>query len=346
MVTLLVGARLKGEKINKKVFLLSPFAFILLPSRCDTAILMTFNNFDVIIIGGGAAGISAALWCDELNLKTLLLDANDELGGQLLRIFNPIENHLGAQTENGRELCDIFVGQIENRGFTIKLSSAVAEINLQNKMILLENGERFSAKTIIIATGVRRRRLNVKGENEFQQKGIIESGRRNQNSVKDKHAAIVGGGDAAFENALILAETAAKVTLIHRGTDFRARSEFVEQVENNSKINILTNSVVKKFIGNEQVEALEIQNLQTNETRNLPVEAILIRIGVEPNTEIFRGQIELDAGGYIKINQNCQTNLENIFAVGDVANPLAPTISSAVGTGAAAAKIIAALSKP
>lgn len=301
------------------------------------------NNLDVIVIGGGAAGISSALWCDELGLKTLLLEEKSELGGQLLRTFNPIENHLGAQAENGRELRDIFVRQIENRNFSIKSSTAISEVDLKNREVMLENGEKFSAEAIIIATGVRRRKLNIEGEKEFQNRGIIESGKRDQHLVKDKHAAIVGGGDAAFENALILAETASKVTLVYRGENFRARTEFVGQAENNSKIEILTNSVVKEIIGNKKVKAIEVFNPQTRETQLLTVETILIRIGVEPNTEIFRGQIELDASGYIKINQNCETNLQKIFAVGDVANPLAPTVSSAVGMGATAAKVVATL---
>ncbi len=310
-------------------------------------IFMTFSNstgdFDIIVVGGGAAGISSALWCDELGFKTLLLEENEELGGQLLRTFNPIKNHLGAQAKNGREMRDDFIKQIENFNFEIKLSSSVAEIDLENKTISLNGGEKFSAKALIIATGVSRRKLDVEGEKEFQNKGIIESGKRDQNLVKGKNAAIIGGGDAAFENALILAETAAKVALVHRGADFRARSEFVERAENNPKIEILTNSIVKRFTGNEQIEAMEIQNSRTNRTRVLSVETVLIRIGVEPNTKIFRGQIELDENGYIEINQNCETNLQNIFAVGDVANPLSPTVSSAVGMGATAAKVAAAL---
>ncbi len=301
------------------------------------------TDFDVIVIGGGAAGISSGLWCDELGLKTLLLEENKELGGQLLRTFNPIENHLGTQAENGRELRDIFVRQIEKCNFLIKLSSAVSEIDLENRTILLNVEQNFKAKAIIIATGVRRRKLNVEGEKEFQNKGIIKSGKGDQDLIKNKIAAIIGGGDAAFENALILAETASKVTLIHRSEDFRARSEFVEEVKSNPIVEVLTGSVVKKITGNKQVEALEMQNSQTNETRILPVEAVLIRIGVAPNTEIFHGQIELDENGYIKINQNCETNVKNIFAVGDVANPLAPTVSSAVGMGATAAKVLATL---
>ncbi|CAN5407909.1 thioredoxin-disulfide reductase [soil metagenome] len=298
------------------------------------------TDFDIIIIGGGAAGLSAALWSDELGLNTLLLEENAELGGQLLRTYNAIKNHLGTQAENGRELRNIFVKQIEDRSFTIKLSSAVSEVDLENKTILQTSGERFSAQAVILATGVRRRKLNVEGEEKFYNKGIIESGKRDQNLVRGKNAAIIGGGDAAFENALILAERAESVVLIHRQRDFRARAEFIEQIKNNPKIKILTSSVVQKFIGDEHLEAVKIKNSQTNKTQIFPFEAVLIRIGVEPNTELFCGQIDLDKNGYIKIDQNCQTSIKEVFAVGDIANPLAPTVSSAVGMGATAAKII------
>ena len=300
------------------------------------------KNFDVIVVGGGAAGISSALWCDELGLETLLLEQSDELGGQLLRVYNPIKNHLGATVENGRELRDIFVRQVKKRNFSIRLSSAVSEFDANNKTILLAVGEKLSAKALIIAIGVRRRLLNIKGEEKFKNKGIIESGKRDAKSVKNKNAAIVGGGDAAFENALILAETAAKVTLVHRSEDFRARPEFIERVKSHPKIEILTSTAAVEIIGDENVKAIKLKNTQTGESQILSVETILIRIGVTPNTEIFRGQIETDKGGYIKVNQNCETNVPHILAVGDVACPLAPTVSTAVGMGAIAAKIIAA----
>lgn len=298
-------------------------------------------NFDVIIIGGGAAGLSAALWCDELKLSALLLEAGEEFGGQLLRTYNEIKNHLGARAENGRELRDIFVKQTENRQFTFCLNAKVSKIDLQKKTVSMENGESFSAKTLIIATGIRRRKLNVAGEEKFENKGIIESGKRDANLATGKKALIVGGGDAAFENALILSETAAHVTLVHRGRDFRARSEFVEQAENHPKIKILTETIVREINGEEQVESVRLENLKTGETINFQVEAILIRTGVEPNTEFLCGKLDLDENGYIKINQNCETSVRGVFAVGDAANPLSPTISSAVGMGATAVKAIA-----
>ncbi len=303
-------------------------------------ILNPIKDFDVIVLGGGAAGISSALWCDELGLKTLILEENDELGGQLLRVYNPIRNHLGASAENGRELRDIFVKQIENCGFSVKLSSAISEIDVENKAVRLVGGEKLSAAILVIAAGVSRRKLKVAGEDKFKNKGIIESGQRDRHLIENQKAVVIGGGDAAFENALMLAETASKVTLIQRRAAFRARPEFVEKVGRDSKIEILTDSTVREFIGAERVEAVEIHNSQFDKTQILPVEAVLIRIGVEPNTRFLRGKIEMDENGYIKVNQNCETNISGIFAVGDVANPLAPTVSTAVGMGATAAKVI------
>jgi thioredoxin reductase (NADPH) len=299
-------------------------------------------NFDVIIIGGGAAGLSAALWCDELGLSALLLDKEEEPGGQLLWTYNPVKNHLGAEAENGRKLRDIFLNQTEHRDFILKLQAEAAEIDLENKTVLLKNGEHFSAKALIIATGVRRRKLNVEGEEYFRNKGILESGKRDKALVKGKRAAIIGGGDAALENALILAETASSVFVIHRRSDFRARAEFVEQAKNNSKITFLVETRLRKIIGNERVEAVELENPANGETYLLTVEAILIRIGVEPNTEFLLRQLGLDEGGYIKINNLCQTSVKGVWAIGDVSNPIAPTISSAVGMGATAVKSISA----
>ncbi|MGI8789240.1 MAG: NAD(P)/FAD-dependent oxidoreductase [Pyrinomonadaceae bacterium] len=298
------------------------------------------TDFDVIIIGGGAAGLAAALWCDDLKLNALLLESGAELGGQLLRVYNPIKNYLGRDARNGRDLRDRFLKQIGNHKFIIRLESEIGSVDLEKKEIKLETGERFSAQFLIAATGVRRRKLNVEGEDDFKGRGVIESGKRNAKSVKNKRVCIIGGGDAAFENALILAETASSVTLVHRGKSFRARAEFVGQVKSHPKIKILAETSVRKIFGSKQVEAIDFENLQTKGKFRIDTDAILIRIGVEPNTEFLRGKIELDENGYVKINMNCETNIKNVFAIGDVANPLAPTISSAVGMGATAVKTI------
>lgn len=301
---------------------------------------LSATNFDVIVIGGGAAGLSAAVWCAELNLKTLLLEKKAELGGQLLWIHNQIKNHLGIETENGRVLRDIFVGQAGNYNFKICLNAEIFKVDLASKTIFFENGKDISAHAIIFAAGVRRRKLNVEGEEEFQNRGIIESGKRDAQLANGKNALVIGGGDAALENALILSKTALSVTLVHRQANFSARFQFLERARNNPKIKILTDTTLEKIVGSEQVEAVELKNLSKNKRQILAAEAVLIRIGVEPNTSALRGEIDLDEQGYMKINCNCETNVTNIFAVGDVANPLSPTISSAVGMGATAAKVI------
>jgi thioredoxin reductase (NADPH) len=296
------------------------------------------NIFDVVIIGGGAGGISAACWCDELGLKTLLLESEPELGGQLLWTHNPVKNHLGVEAENGRELRDRFVSQAANYNFSLRTGAEVSGADLENKIVTLQTGEDFSARALIIATGIRRRKLDVAGEAELKGKGILESGKRDAEKVKGKNVCIVGGGDAALENALILAETARRVTLVHHRKDFRARSEFLEKARQNPSIEILTEAAVTKIIGHEKVEGVEIKN--ADETFILPVEAVLIRAGVEPNTGLFRGKLKLDKNGYIETDSRCETSVDKVFAVGDVANPLAPTVSSAVGMGATAAKVI------
>lgn len=297
-------------------------------------------RFDVIIIGGGVAGISAALWCDELKLKALLLEENTELGGQLLWTFNAIENYLGVETKDGTELRNIFLKQLEKRNFTIRQNSQIAEIDCLKKTVLLKNDELFLAKAIIIATGVRRKTLEIEGEDRFKDKGILTSGKRDKDLVKDKKVLIIGGGDAALENSLILSETASKVYIAHRRKEFRAREEFIKKAKSDSKIEFLQETILKKIVGKEKIETVELETVSHNEIYTLSIDAVLFRIGVQPNTEFLNKQIELDLKSYIKINSFCETSLQGIFAIGDVANPISPTISSAVGMGATSVKAI------
>jgi thioredoxin reductase (NADPH) len=303
----------------------------------EKAVKLANVEYDVAIIGGGAAGISAACWSAELGLNAVLVESNAELGGQLNYVFNPIKNHLGVETANGREMRDIFVRQMQNFKFDILTNCAVSKVDFENKRLLLIDGKTLSFKALVIATGVRRRKLNIKGETEFIGKGIIESGKRDAEKLRGKTVCVIGGGDAALENALILSEFAEKVFLIHRRESFRGRNEFLTQILLNPKIEILRNTQIVEIIGNNKIEAIKLKNHTEFFVRT---DAIIFRLGVEPNTELFRDKISLDDFGYIKIDGNCETNLSNIFAGGDVANRLSPTVSSAVGTGTTAAKVI------
>src|SRR3954467_8381273 len=169
---------------------------------------------DVMIIGGGPAGLSAFLWCHDLGMTSILIEKQSEVGGQLLSIHNPITNYLGRTATNGREMLGHFLSQIEDLQTRAILNTSVVEFDPNKIVATLSNGQTLEARAAILATGVRRRRLGVPGENEFVGRGILESGARDKNSVTGKHVAIIGGGDAALENAMILSGYAEKVFVI------------------------------------------------------------------------------------------------------------------------------------
>ncbi|MEO6655608.1 MAG: FAD-dependent oxidoreductase [Pyrinomonadaceae bacterium] len=298
------------------------------------------TDFDVIIIGGGPGGLSAAAWCAELSLKAAIFEKKTELGGQLLNTFNPIKNYLGVDAANGRELRDIFLQQLANIDVRRETGAEIVAAHLASKTVTLANGSHHSAKAIIIATGVRRKELGVPGANEFLGRGILESGVKNKDEVKGKIVVIVGGGDAALENALSLSDVAKKIFVVHRNGEFKARKEFVERANTIANIKFLFDAQVSAITGDNEVVSVELQNLKSGTRSKLAVAAVLVRIGVMPNTELFARQTALDESGYIKIDSRCLTNLDGIYAVGDVANPVSPTSSSAVGMGATAAKAI------
>jgi thioredoxin reductase (NADPH) len=295
---------------------------------------------DVLIIGAGPAGLSTALWCDELGLDTLVLEQREEVGGQLLSVHNPINNYLGVHAEHGRELRDRFIEQTKDCDFDLWTNVEIKSVDLKAKRVVLGSGEQLQAIAIVIATGLRRRKLGIPGEDEFVGRGIIESS-SDHDHFAGKDVCVIGGGDAAAENALMLAEVCPTVTLVHRGRKLSARREFTEQLHTNHCVTVFKESVVRRIIGNEWVEAVEIERGGAIKPFQMAVQGVIVRIGFEPNTESFGGQIDLDERGYVRVDAQQETTVTNVFAIGDVANPLAPTIIGAVGAGATAAKVMA-----
>jgi thioredoxin reductase (NADPH) len=296
---------------------------------------------DVIIIGAGPAGLSTAFWCDELGLDTLVLEQADRIGGQLHRIYNPIENYLGVKTRNGEEFLNLFAKDVDSAEFDLWTQVAIADVDLKAKRISLASGEKLPSIAIVIASGVSARELGVPGETEFAGKGIIESGARDRQLFAGHDVCVVGGGDAAVENALMLAEVCPTVTLVHRGKKLRARREFTERLQAVHCITVFTESVLTRIMGDETVQAVEIRRKAGIKPFQLAVRGVLIRIGVEPNTRLFKEQLDTDEKGFVKVSSTQETSVPMVFAVGDVSSPLAPTISSAIGAGATAAKVIA-----
>src|SRR5215213_1702528 len=294
---------------------------------------------DVIIIGAGPAGLSTAFWCDELGLDTLLLEQAEQIGGQLHRVYNPIANYLGLKTNNGKELLELFTKDVYAADFDLWTQAAIASIDLKAKRLTLQSGEALPSISIVIATGVRPRELGVPGEKEFFGKGMIDSATRDRDLFAGRDVCIIGGGDAAAENALLLAEVCPTVTVVHRGKSLRARREFTERLGTDHRVTVFTEATVRRIIGEEKVEAVEILRAGAIKPFQMAVGGVLVRIGVEPNTELFRDQVHIDERGYIVVTGEQETSIGNVFAVGDVSNPLAPTISGATGAGATAAKV-------
>ena len=297
---------------------------------------------DVIIIGAGPAGLSAALWCDELGLDTLVLEQNEHTGGQLHSIYGPVENYPGVRAKNGREFFEHFSERVEDSEFDLWTEVDIESVDLTAKRIRLRSGEELQPISIIIATGVRRRQLGIPGESSFVGHGIIESANRDRDNFAGKDVCVIGGGDAAAENALMLAEVCPTVTLVHRGKSLRARPTFAQQLQGQHCITVFPESVVTSILGDQEVEAVEILRKDALKPFQMAVQGVVIRIGVQPNTELFREQLQLDDRGYALVNSEQETNVPNVFAIGDVSGPLAPTISSAAGAGATAAKVLAA----
>ena len=298
--------------------------------------------FDVVIIGAGPAGMSAALWCDDLGLSCCVIESSRIFGGQLHLIHNAIKNHLGSDFSDGIDCFEHFSESLRGRRFETRIGVNVKEIDVPGLAVRLSDGGALAGKSIVIASGVRRRKLRVPGESEFYGKGIIDSGARFREQAKGRSIVVVGGGDAALENALILAVHADRVYLVHRRNEFTAKPEFVESIRSNSKIEVLTNSVVQAFAGASKLEFIDVSGADGQQTR-LMVGNAVIRIGVEPNTDFVPPAIDADANGYLRVDHEGRTSAKLIYAVGDVASPVSPTISSAVGTAATAVKSIANL---
>lgn len=296
---------------------------------------------DVIIIGGGPAGLTALMWCRELGLNSIVLEAGAGPGGQLHRIFNPINNYPGIQAATGAEFYEKFTLGFEQLKGDILLNRTVTEVDVENCTVTVDDEARFAARALVFATGVRRRKLGIQGENEFTGRGILESGAKQRQAVEDRVVAIVGSGDAALENAVILSEFAKKVLVIHRRKELSARTSFVADAAARGNVEFLPETVVSAIKGSETVEQIEVSEADTGRSKAIEVDQVLIRIGVEPNSEMLKGKVELDEFGYVRTDLLGRTTIHNIFAVGDVANPVSPTIVSAAGSGATAAKAIA-----
>ena len=300
-------------------------------------------DYDVIILGGGPGGISALLWCHSLGLRALLLEQAPELGGQMLQMFHPVLEYPGFPNKTGAELRDAFVAHLQEYQLTYRLNCQVEAIHLDTREVVIK-GERIRAQALILATGARNRSLGLPGENTLVGQTISYSATRDHQRFVGQEVCVVGGGDSAFEDCLILAEVCPRVTLVHRSDQFRARPNWQQAVFAHPRITVLAHSQITQIQPQEKTSLrLTIQDRQTAMQQEFLVGGLFIRLGIAPNTEFLRGQIVLDTAGYIVADRAQRTSVANIYAVGDVCHPVCLSVSTATGQGAIAAKDIAEL---
>jgi thioredoxin reductase (NADPH) len=284
--------------------------------------------------------MSALIWCHSLGLRGVLLEQSPELGGQTLEMFHRVLDYPGLIAENGRELRDHFVAQLDLLRSDYRTGQKIEEVDLGRRRARCD-GKWMQGEAIIIATGARKRRLGVPGEEKFEIRGVSFSATRDHGLYAGKKVSVIGGGDSAVRNSLLLAGVCPSVTLIHRSDRYRARPDWIKQARENPRITIINNASVTAIEGGERVERLIIEDTLTREIKSVETEGVFIRLGVAPNTEMFRGLVELDEAGFIKTDQRQRTSAEMAYAAGDVCRPANFSLATAVGHGAIAAKDIA-----
>lgn len=292
---------------------------------------------DVAIVGAGPAGISAAIWAETLELRYAAFEGAEAPGGQLHRVFNAVVDYPGVEPGDGAALAGRFAAHLERVGARVRCGIRVEVVDAAAGVVVA-GGERVAARFLLLATGVRRRRLGVPGEAEYVGRGVSPSASRYAGLFRGKRVLVVGGGDAAFEEALILAEGCEHVTLAHRGASFRAREDFVARAEAHPRIAILTGATLEAIEGGDSVERARLAAGAAQFT--LDVAGVFVCVGVEPSSELVRGQLELDERGYVRVDSRGRTSSPSVYACGDVCSGSSWTVAAAVGEGAAAVKDI------
>ncbi len=297
---------------------------------------MTDKTFDIIILGGGPAGLSAAIYAARSAAKTAIIDIS-MLGGQPSNYLE-LENYPGFAKIGGYDLMEKFEEHADMFGIQKFPMEEIQSVDLTSdiKTVTTLNGE-FKAKSIIIATGAQSKKLGVEGEKEFVGRGVSYCAVCDGAFYKDKVVAVVGGGNAAVEEASYLTKFASKVYLIHRRDELRADKIVQERAFKNEKLEFIYDTIVNKINGENLVKSATIENVKTHEIKDLAIDGIFPYIGFEPNADLFTGQVKQDKNGFIIVNEAMQTSVKGVYAIGDVrVTPLRQVITAAADGAIAA----------
>ncbi|MEW6013626.1 MAG: thioredoxin-disulfide reductase [Elusimicrobiota bacterium] len=294
------------------------------------------ENFDIIIIGSGPAGITASIYGSRAGLKTLVI-AGPAPGGQLLQTMD-IENFPGFEHPiSGFDLMTKMINQSKRLGTKI-INEFAKELDLSQRPFTVKTGANvYRTKSVIIATGANAKWLGLESEQRLIGKGVSSCATCDGFFYKGKTVCVIGGGDSACEEAIFLTNFAQKVYLIHRRDQLRAAYIMQEKVKKNSKIEIIYDHIPSEIIGENKVSGIKIKNVKTQEEKKIDLDGVFVAIGHHPNSEIVKGKVKLDDHGYIVVDSNFQTSVPGVFACGDVADTIYKQAIVASGTGCMAA---------
>ena len=297
--------------------------------------------YDVVIVGGGPGGLSAGIYAMRAALETILIEKG-AAGGQVA-ISDGVENYPGFEHITGYELSQKFLQHAQSYGMEIVQEEVVAvEPGLDFHTVRLANGDILKSHTVILATGGSPRKLDIPGEDEYYGKGVSYCGVCDGFFFREKTVVVVGGGDTAAEEALYLAKLAKHVYLVHRRDALRASMILQQRVKDECKIEILWNSVVTEIKANDEgVNAVDLQDTQTGEQRELSTDGVFVFVGFVPNNQLVPAGIKMNADGYVVTNEKCETNMPGIYVIGDLREKYAKQIVVAAADGCTAALVAA-----
>ena len=295
------------------------------------------ESVKVLILGSGPAGLSAALYAARADLYPVVLSGM-ELGGQVSLTF-AVENYPGFPDGiGGLDLVDLFRKQAERFGARIEYDSATeTDLSQRPFRVKTQNGKLYLAETLIVTTGASALHLNVPGEMEFTGRGVSYCATCDGWFFKGKEVIVVGGGDSALEEGLFLTRYADSVTIVHRRDQLRAGPLLSKRAMENPKMNLMLNTVVTEIKGDGTVQSVSLVDKQSGKEIERRVDGVFIFIGHSPNTDLFKGQLEMDKHGYLRVDQLMHTSVPGVFAAGEVADPFFRQVITSAGMGAAAA---------
>jgi thioredoxin reductase (NADPH) len=293
---------------------------------------------DVVVIGGGVAGVNCALECFDIQLDTLLVESSAALGGQLAEITHSVRNVAAGRFANGRVLQGALLESAEILGDRVQTSHPVSNVDLGARTIDVD-GERLSGRAIVLATGTRHQYLEAAPDGGFGG-DITYQVERHLDHFAGKDVAVIGGGDSATLDALELARRGSSVKLIHRSSELTARHDIVRQVGDEPRVEDLPGWELEAAQGNERLENIVIVRPSTGEHRDVAVERLVVKIARVANTELFAGQVELDRSGAVVVDRELRTSRTGVFAAGDVVSGAYARVAAALGQGSLAARSV------